>query len=883
MSSEKTALKNIIYLNSLENEDYTKNAFLKKEMQEFIDNNTELSSDLFNYLLYKQFQIKTNSDTNINNSICIISENYLNTSNIPKFSLKKLTLIPYRTNSKWSLSIFFNLSKGLKHKNKIMTKLLTPFNTNDSEKLKEFLTIISKNLSLENNDYNLDIEKFKLDNKKLSSVFIFNMINELLDEKDFMESFDYINKIYDNGVFNLHLFSEKNDIIDIINEYLKQNTDLLEKTNTDNNTINNDTDENEEKLPEHKVNDLAKNTVDDLFSVAIEQNKKKESENLEKLTKNTVDDIMGFAFNVVKQKEDEKKNDLKKKVDELAKNTVDDIMSMAFGGSSEKEKETEDVDKVAMSAVDDIFDFAFNDTKSKTSNDSSMKNSNDNSDENIKGAVDSLLDLAFSAPKSSEKKEEEKKEEIPLSKNTLDDFLDCVMTDIKKEHAEKKIENEQNQKDNKDKEKKKKKKQKKFHLKTKTIDTRIIMIEEAEKESSSGEDNIIEEKIDNGYGYDAILLKKNNIENIKEEPSLKTKSIESENENENETNNLNKNELSEEILYDDNKVLKAKEFTQKENINNENNNDNNKNNEKKITDNKENININNPNNNKKENINNENLNNNNLNNNKEVENIKSTFENISKSLEPKDSYRKTMRKLSYNPLDNPIDINAISKKSLSPKSLRDPVKEMPKAIVYNSVKRARNPFFNDIFSIEKEPRDCKIPRDNNKRNNNKIENIEKNINKEPNDVIKNNKLNILNNSKPIINNVNIKKNNVSKNSRSDNHLTTISTRNDEEEINKLKFRRIFGVNENYIEEKNKENKNTFTKENNTNEKSKKNKIDFSNTHKKPVKTALRRANTQRSPVRKAFKYDYYYGYTYSSDFNFDDIENLKDYDMCSIM
>ena len=85
MDSEKTTPTNILYLNSLENNDYINNIFLKNEMQKFIDNNNkEIPSHLFEYLLYKQFQTKANSKSTLNNSICIISDNYLNTANIKK-------------------------------------------------------------------------------------------------------------------------------------------------------------------------------------------------------------------------------------------------------------------------------------------------------------------------------------------------------------------------------------------------------------------------------------------------------------------------------------------------------------------------------------------------------------------------------------------------------------------------------------------------------------------------------------------------------------------------------------------------------------------------------------------------------------------------------
>ena len=920
MSLEKIKITNILYLNSLETKDYANNIFLKNEMQKFIDNNNiELSSHLFDYLLYKQLQTKANSDSTINNSICIISENYLNTPNIPKLSLKKLTLIPYKTDKKWAIVIFFNLSKCLKSNDKIMTKLITPFNTDDSLKLKQFLTIISKNLSLNNSDYNLDTEKFTLDNKYLSSIFIFNMLNELLDKKDFMESFDYINKIYENGSFNLHLFNEKDNIIEIINEYSKHTTDQLEKTITDNNTIDNDNDEYEDKLSENKISDLAKNTVDDLFNIAYEQNsKKKESENLEELTKNTVDDIMNIAFSTVKQAKDEKNSDDKKnKIDEMAKNAVDEIIDFAFGESPKEEKENEDVDKVAKSTVDDIFEFAFNDTlKSKTSENSSNKDSssNTNENENIKNAVDSLIDLTFSQSKTSENKNEEKKEEISVSKNTIDDFLDSVMIDVKKDVEEKKPENDENKKEHK--EKKKKKKPKRFHLKTKSIDTRIVIIEEAEKESSSGEENVVEDIVDNGYGYDAIISQ-NKVEDSKEESPLKPVSIGSETDS--EANNLNKTELSEEILYDDNKVLKAKDFIQNENndvnninnndniINNVNNNANNcdnndtinkkEDNEKKFADNKENININNSSNNKKEIINNDNLNNsNNPTNDNVIDNDKLAFENISRSIEPRDSVR---RKLSFNPLNRSVDLNIIRKNALSPKSLRHPLKDkLSKVTIYNSVKRTKNEY-SDILNNEKEPQDCKIPRDN-KRNQKtkdiKIESIEKCLNKEPNDVIKISKSSILNNPNSLNNEVNIKKSNISKSHLDTHPLKIIYKNNIEKENNRLRFRKIFGVDENYptsatennIEEENEENKLTKKKSagdmliNNKNkiaDKSKSNKTINS----KLEKIMLRKQMSERSPINKPLKYGYYYGYTYSSDFNFNDIENLKEYDMCSIM
>ena len=906
MDSEKTTPTNILYLNSLENNDYINNIFLKNEMQKFIDNNNkEIPSHLFEYLLYKQFQTKANSKSTLNNSICIISDNYLNTANIPKLNLKKITLIPYKINSKWALAIFFNLSKCLKDNNKIMTKLLIPFNTNDLLKLKEFLTIISKNLSFDYNDYNLDIEKFILDNNNLSSVFIFNMINELLDKKDFMESFDYINKIYDNGAFNLHLFNEKEKIIEIINDYLKHTTELFEKTMTDNNTIDNDNDEYEDKLTENKINDLAKNTVDDLFNIVyMENNKKKENENLEELAKNTVDGILDFAFNAVKQTENEKNNEeKKKKVDEMAKNTVDEIMDFAFGELTDKEKENEDADKAAKNTVDDIFEFAFNDSlKSKTSDNSSIKDSNNNSDENIKNAVDNILDLAFNEHKTLENNEEEKKDEISLNKNTIDDFLDSVMTDIKKDNEEKNIVNNKNKKEvKKNKDKKKKKKPKRFHLKTKTIDTRIVIIEEAEKESSSGEDNnIIEEITDNGYGYDEIISKKNK-ENVIEESPLKPKSIESETES--ELNNLSKTELSEEILYDDNKVLKEKDFIQNENndINDNNNNVNNdiniKDNDKKFTDNKENININNSNNKKKEIIINDNLNNNILNNNNiELENNKIIFENISKSIEPKDNCRQSKRKLSYNPLNHSVDLNKISKNSLSPKFLRDPLKEIsPKVTIYNSVKRIKLPTLSDMLNIEKEPQDCRIPRDN-KRNKKIKENSEKCFNKEPNDAIKKSKSSIFDNSTSFTNNINSPKSDISRNSYP---LKVIYSSNIEEKSNKVKFKKIFGVDENYttsltersLNEENKKNKVKFSLENIANEinknneykNSNRNNVDYSSNHEKLERVSIGSTKTQKTPTKKSIKYDYYYGYTYSSDFNFNDIENLKEYDMCSIM
>jgi hypothetical protein len=286
----------------------------KSTFQKFFEENNESSNSLFDYVLYKTVHNKLKKNKSINENIIIISEDYLKThERIFKLeetnSFKdKIFLIPclFESNNKWGLMLLFNLYK---ENEEITVKAISTNEKKNSINKESMTNDIIKKI---NPDIKINQTKYKIDlyafNEEYNSIkFIINFINEII-EKDNKEIEEYITIIFDknlkgetnnNIMYNL---STSNDLfINIYEEYKSEIKDL-----------------NKEENP--FIDKLAKNMVNNIMNIEIEKKDKSPTEsNINSISN---DDI--FDLNFKERNNEENCNN--RKIDDVTKNTIDDIL-----------------------------------------------------------------------------------------------------------------------------------------------------------------------------------------------------------------------------------------------------------------------------------------------------------------------------------------------------------------------------------------------------------------------------------------------------------------------------------------------------------------------------------------------------------------------------
>ena len=310
----ESIIKRMLILTSIKNGTIDCDFKDKSTFQKFFEENNESSNSLFDYVLYKTVHNKLKKNKSINENIIIISEDYLKThERIFKLeetnSFKdKIFLIPclFESNNKWGLMLLFNLYK---ENEEIIVKAISTNEKKNSINKESMTNDIIKKI---NPDIKINQTKYKIDlyafNEEYNSIkFIINFINEII-EKDNKEIEEYITIIFDknlkgetnnNIMYNL---STSNDLfINIYEEYKSEIKDL-----------------NKEENP--FIDKLAKNMVNNIMNIEIEKKDKSPTEsNINSISN---DDI--FDLNFKERNNEENCNN--RKIDDVTKNTIDDIL-----------------------------------------------------------------------------------------------------------------------------------------------------------------------------------------------------------------------------------------------------------------------------------------------------------------------------------------------------------------------------------------------------------------------------------------------------------------------------------------------------------------------------------------------------------------------------
>ena len=752
------SLNNILLLSSLKEGRFDYSTSLKSDIQKFAEENIECSILLFEYVLYKILILKSKNNISLNSDIIIIPDYYLNNNeNIIQNDINdynnNLFLIPLYNSlaNKWGLVILSDIFL-YETKKEIMANIIisNKGSKNIENILNNAVTKINKNLKSEKAiKYKINFLDIKeMDN---TSKFILNLISVLFEQnKD--NIFEYINKIFSinkkEDIFK-EIISKKNENEDFYQNLLKnyelEYKDFLksknEKTNINNdkkeNNLNKNIDRNKGELQiiETKINkeNNIKNGISDSKELIIsnenenknelqnenniskeEKAEEKEDNDLDELAKNMVNDIMDFALYETKESkndEDNKSNNKEEtEFDEASKNLIDDIFGEAIKNEEEDEKDKkeksqeDDLDEMAKNVVDDIFDI-FNDDQKEDDKKEDDKKEEKNK-KISKNFVDDIFDFNFK--KKINKSENKKIDEI--TKNTIDDILDSVLKDMNSDKKKSKKKHSKKKHKGKD-------KRKMFRLKTLTIDQKIEIIEEEDKESSVSEipketENYKSQNINNKRKKNIINscsyeLKSPNIFSFNENfDNIQIKDSYYKNKKDTEIKTENKNEIKKEKIELKKLILKE--------------------------DNKENI--GNINYNKDEKIINTNININDIINNKE--NIKS-IDAINKD----DSEIKTDNKKEENMNKSEIDKKNIINNEIKDNNNNDNASISNNSVIENSISDIN---YNevDISKLNKNNSNTNTNNSNNNNKNNKNNNIKYNerskLNKNTNDHNNNN-------------------------------------------------------------------------------------------------------------------------------------------------
>ena len=310
----ESIIKRMLILTSIKNGTIDFDFKDKSTFQKFFEENNEISISLFDYIVYKIVHYKLKKKKSINENVIIISEDYLKAhEQIFKLdetnSFKdKIFLIPclFESNNKWGLMILFNLYK----ENEEITVKIISTKENKNIINKEYMTndIIKKI----NPDIKINLIKYKIDlysfNEEYNSnKFLFNFINEII-EKDNKEIEEYITNLFDKNLKGetrnniMYYLSTSNDLFsNIFEEYNSE----IKEMNKEKNSF---------------IDKFAKKIVDNIMNIEIEKKDKSSTEN--NINSRANDDIFDLNFKEGNNKE----NCNNRKIDDVTKNTIDDIL-----------------------------------------------------------------------------------------------------------------------------------------------------------------------------------------------------------------------------------------------------------------------------------------------------------------------------------------------------------------------------------------------------------------------------------------------------------------------------------------------------------------------------------------------------------------------------
>ena len=310
----ESIIKRMLILTSIKNGTIDFDFKDKSTFQKFFEENNEISISLFDYIVYKIVHYKLKKKKSINENVIIISEDYLKAhEQIFKLdetnSFKdKIFLIPclFEYNNKWGLMILFNLYK----ENEEITVKIISTKENKNIINKEYMTndIINKiNPDIKINQIKYKIDLYSFNEEYNSNKFLFNFINEII-EKDNKEIEEYITNLFDKNLKGetrnniMHNLSTSNDLFsNIFEEYNSE----IKEMNKEKNSF---------------IDKFAKKIVDNIMNIEIEKKDKSSTEN--NINSRANDDIFDLNF----KERNNKENCNNRKIDDVTKNTIDDIL-----------------------------------------------------------------------------------------------------------------------------------------------------------------------------------------------------------------------------------------------------------------------------------------------------------------------------------------------------------------------------------------------------------------------------------------------------------------------------------------------------------------------------------------------------------------------------
>ena len=383
---------------------------LKTNFEKFENQNEECSTNLFDYLLFCIFFLKTKKNIRLNNQIIILNEDYLNNSeeiilHKNELFLNKLIIIPHFNNSenKWELILLKNIFK--EEENQINIKIFSSnkFFENIEAIVKDIIYKLTKKIIKE--DLIEKAEKLIINKGYNSSRILLNLINDLSEENNLEEFFiksindennkdNYFKELNNkNEIFEIiekdypHLLKEYLKFINLINEDSKKER-LCE--NIENIGLNNEISKkelmnlNDEKISKHSK--LIKEEENKSKTIkGIENNKKEEHIKLydkyEEMAKKMTNDIMNLNFFpiYVSKENNQRKTDIK--LSQEHKNNIHNKFNDIKLNKNEKNKDKLDnniselhenetlcgnkkLDETTKNTINDILEFVLNEMKS---------------------------------------------------------------------------------------------------------------------------------------------------------------------------------------------------------------------------------------------------------------------------------------------------------------------------------------------------------------------------------------------------------------------------------------------------------------------------------------------------------------------------------------
>ena len=494
----ESLIDKVLKFSSIKNGSFNYSIPIKSDLIKFIEENSESSPLLFEYILYKIIKCKLKNGIAINFNLIIISEDFLNINFKNKHYVNlaaDLFLVPFKDNSinKWGLLLLPNQD------NKDIIVKMIVYNKSQSNKSE----LIFKNIASRLNNYSKKIDKCKFDIIDINGVsntskFILNFINELLDKdrdktnlflkkifnrddnnnnedkgQKVYKSEDIIGKLsYNNELFNNLMNNYNNEY----NDYLKNKNNKLLKMEIKNKEKKNDNTsvkfediqnsfENNLNIEKEKQKNLIFNEKEKI-KIKL-KNEKRSDDNLEELAQKVVKSIMNLGVDKRRNSEKKKKaiqnnnSNNEKKLSKITQNIIEESFNKI-------KLENENIKKTK----------TFKELEINEGKDKDIFNiENDEKKECLNNTMDDIFDININQVSYENMCDNKKIDEV--TKNTIDNILNSVLNDMKInsiKYSRKYM-------------KKKNKINSKYRLRTINIDQRIETIEEEDKESSTSEVN----------------------------------------------------------------------------------------------------------------------------------------------------------------------------------------------------------------------------------------------------------------------------------------------------------------------------------------------------------------------------------------------------------